>query len=125
MIRSILDYCQLFHLFANHSSQRHSRRIVGKVEEESDTLQTAVLLEIAGEETGGFQVDTHGTENNGEVLLVAVMNTLVGDTLLLNQTGLSANLGGDFVVRKTGGGEDGNLLSSGNRVHGVDGRDTS
>jgi hypothetical protein len=30
-----------------------------------------------------------------------------------------------FVVRKTGGGENGNLLATGNGVHGVDGRDTS
>jgi len=70
------------------------------------------------------QVDTHGTENNGEVLLVAVVNTLVGDALLLDETSLSANLGGNFVVRQTGGRENGNLLSSGNRVHGINGRDT-
>ena len=102
----------------------YARRIVSEVKEESNTLQTAVLLEVAGEETSGFQVDTHGTENNGEVLLVAVMNTLVGDALLLDETSLSANLGGNFVVRQTGGREDGNLLSSGNRVHGINGRDT-
>lgn len=102
----------------------YSRRIVGEVKEEGGTLQTAVLLEIAGEETSGFQVNTHSTEDNGEVLLVAIVDTLIGDTLLLDKTSLSANLGGDFVVRQTGGGEDGDLLSSGNRVHGVDGRDT-
>jgi len=41
-----------------------------------------------------------------------------------DQTSLSANLRGDFVVRKTGGGENGNFLSTGNRVHGVNGGDT-
>ncbi|KAI6769729.1 hypothetical protein HG530_004358 [Fusarium avenaceum] len=107
----------------HHSKQKD--QIVGEVKEEGGTLQTAVLLEIAGEETSGFQVNTHSTEDNGEVLLVAIVDTLIGDTLLLDKTSLSANLGGDFVVRQTGGGEDGDLLSSGNRVHGVDGRDTS
>jgi hypothetical protein len=43
---------------------------------------------------------------------------------LSNQTGLSTNLRSDFVVGKTRGGEDGNLLTTGNRVHRVDGGDT-
>jgi hypothetical protein len=43
---------------------------------------------------------------------------------LSDQAGLSTNLRGDFVVGKTGRGEDGNLLTAGNRVHRVDGRDT-
>lgn len=108
----------------NGSDWMHARRIVGEVEEEGDTLQAAVLLEITGEETGSFQVDTHGTEDDGEVLLVAIVDTLVGNALLLDQASLSTNLGGDFVVGQTGGGEDGDLLSSGNRVHRVDGGDS-
>ncbi|KAI6761576.1 hypothetical protein HG531_002129 [Fusarium graminearum] len=99
-------------------------QIGNRVKEKSGALQTAVLLKIAGEEAGGFQVNTHSTEDDGEVLFVSVMNTLVGDALLLHETSLSTNLGGDFVVRQTGGREDGNLLSSSNRVHGVDGRNT-
>lgn len=55
---------------------------------------------------------------------MAVVHALVGDTLLLHQTGLATNLSSDFVVGKTGGGEDGNLLASSNRVHGIDGGDT-
>lgn len=102
----------------------NSRRIVGKVEEKSDTLQGTVLLEIAGEESGSLQVDTHGTENDGEVLLVAVVDTLVGDTLLLDETSLSANLGGDFVVRQTRRREDWDLLATSDGVHGVNSRDT-
>jgi hypothetical protein len=101
------------------------RRIVGKVEEQSGTFQTAILLKVAGEETGSFQVDTHGTKDNGEVLLVSIVGTLVGDALLLDQASLSANLGGNFVMGETGSREDGNLLATGNRVHRIDGRDTS
>jgi hypothetical protein len=55
---------------------------------------------------------------------VTVVNALVNPGRSTDQRGLSANLGGDFVVRKTGGGEDGDLLTTGDRVHGVDGRDT-
>lgn len=55
---------------------------------------------------------------------MAVVDTLVCDALALHQPGLPANLGGDFVVRETGGGENGDLLAARNRVHGVDGRDT-
>jgi hypothetical protein len=56
---------------------------------------------------------------------VAVVNTLVDLSRSADQRGLSANLGGDFVVRKTGRGEDRDLLTTSDRVHGVDGRDTS
>jgi hypothetical protein len=100
----------------------YSRRVVGQVQEQRDTLHAAVLLKVSCEEAARLQVDTHGTEDNGEVVLVAVVHALVG---CANQTGLSANLGGDFVVRQTGRGEDGDLLAAGNRVHRVDGRDTS
>jgi hypothetical protein len=48
------------------------------------------------------------------------VNTLGG----LDQTSLSTNLGGDLVVRQTSGREDGNLLTTSNRVHSVNGRDT-
>lgn len=96
------------------------RWIISQVQEERDSLHASVLLKVAGEESAGFQVDTHGTEDDGEVVLVVIVNTLGR----LNQTGLSTDLGGNFVVRKTSGREDGNLLTTGNGVHGVDGRDT-
>jgi len=113
---------------AEHQAEQYVqddlRRIVGKVKEESGALQTAVLLEVAGEETSGLQVNTHGGEDDGEVLLVVIMNTLARDTVTLNQTGLPTNLGGDFIVRETGSGENRNLLPTSNRVHGVNSRDT-
>ena len=77
----------------------YARRIVGEVQEECNTLQTAVFLKVAGEETGSFQVNTHSTEDDREILLVTVMNALVSDALLLDEASLSANLGSDFVVR--------------------------
>lgn len=43
---------------------------------------------------------------------------------LVDQTCLTTNLCSDFIVGKTSCGEDGDLLSSGNGVHGVDGGDT-
>lgn len=71
------------------------RRIVCQVEEQSDTLHTAVLFEVAREEATGLQVDTHSTEDNGEVVVVVVVYTLGG---LSDKTSLSANLRSDFVV---------------------------
>lgn len=97
------------------------RGVVCQVQEQSDTLHTAVLLKVPREEATCLQVDTHGTEDDGEVVLVVVVHALVG---LSNQTGLSTNLGGDFVVGETGRRKDGNLLATGDRVHRVDGGDT-
>jgi hypothetical protein len=120
MIRSILGSISNVYL----SAKRDLRRIVGQVQEQSDTLQTSILLEISGEETSSFQVDTHSSKDNREILLVSIMCTLIRDTLLLNQTSLSTNLSSDFVMRETGSGENWNLLSTGNRVHRIDSRDT-
>lgn len=104
--------------------KQDERGVIGKVKEESDTLQTAVLFKVAGEKTGGLQVNTHSTEDNREVVLVAIVHALVRDTLLLHQACLPTNLGGNLVMWETGSGEDGNLLATGDRVHGVDGGDT-
>ncbi|KAH3674917.1 hypothetical protein WICPIJ_009426 [Wickerhamomyces pijperi] len=95
--------------------------IVGQVQEQRGSLQGPILFEITLEETGSLQVDTHGSEDNGEVLLVAIMDVLGWS----NQPGLSTDLGGNFVVWQTGSGENWDLLTSGNGVHGVDGGDTS
>ena len=43
---------------------------------------------------------------------------------LAYQTSLSANLSSNLVVWETGGGKNGNLLTTGDGVHGVDGGDT-
>lgn len=98
------------------------RRVVGKVKEESDTLHAAILLEIAREEATRLHVNTHGREHDREVLLMAIVDTLCR---LLDQTSLSTDLSSNLIVRKTGGGEDRDLLSSSNGVHRVDSGDTS
>src|SRR3569833_1913383 len=103
----------------------YSRWVIGKVEEECNFLQTAVFLKVASKEPSRFQVHSHGGEDNGEVLLVTVMNTFVRDTLSLHQTSLATNLGCNLVVVKTGSREDGNLLPACNRVHRVDSRNSS
>ena len=48
--------------------------VVRKVEEERDTVQTAVLFEILLEEAGSLHVHTHGGEHDGEVVFVAVVH---------------------------------------------------
>jgi hypothetical protein len=117
MIRSMLCRVSRNFLHAPH----HLRRVVGQVQEQGDTLHTAVLLEVLGEEAARLQVDTHGTEDDREVVVVVIVHTLCW---LSDQAGLSANLRGDLVMRQTGRGEDGNLLATGDRVHRVNGGDT-
>lgn len=97
------------------------RRVISQVQEQRDTLHTAVLLEITGEETASLHVDTHSCEDDREVLFVSVVDVL---SRLADQASLATNLGSNFVVWKTGSGENGNLLTTSNGVHSIDGRDT-
>jgi hypothetical protein len=97
------------------------RRVIGQVQEKCCTLHRTVFFKVLGEESASFQVDTHGTKDNGEVVVVLVVDALVA---LLYQTSLSTNLSGDFVVGKTSGGEDGNFLTTSDGIHRVDGGDT-
>mmetsp|Transcript_8400 Transcript_8400/g.12793 ORF Transcript_8400/g.12793 Transcript_8400/m.12793 type:complete len:334 (+) Transcript_8400:495-1496(+) len=94
--------------------------VVGVVHEQHDTVHGAVHLEVGLEETGSLQVDSHSGEHNSEVLI-----RVIQDVLALDERGLSANLSSDFVMGETGSGEEGDLLSSGDGSHGIDGGDTS
>jgi hypothetical protein len=69
----------------------NSRRIIGQVHEQSDSIQTTVLLEVLLEESGCLHVDSHGTKNDGEIIGVTVMNTL-GGSRSVNQTRLTTDL---------------------------------
>ena len=121
MIRSML-FDSLAHPFHNViDTLFHSRRIIGQVQEQRDTLHTAILLKVSREESRRLQIDTHGTKHDGEVLLVTIVYILCG---LADQTCLPTDLRCDFVVGETGGGEDGDFLAASDRVHGVDGGDT-
>ena len=93
--------------------------VVGVVHEEDDTVHGAVHLELLLEETSGLQVDTHSGEDQSEILIGVIQHILA-----LDEGGLTADLGTNVVVRETGSGEKRNLLSSGNRGHGIDGGDT-
>lgn len=97
------------------------RWVVGQVQEQGDTLHTAILFKISREKATRLQVDTHGTENDGKVLLVSVVNIFCRFT---NQTSLAANLSGDLVMWQTGSGENGDLLATGNGVHCIDSGNT-
>src|SRR4051812_17309013 len=96
----------------------HSRWIVRQVQEQSDTFHAAVLFKVSSEESASFQIDTHSTEDNGEILLMSIMYILCW---LPYKTSLSTNLRGDFVVWKTSCGKYGDLLTARDGVHCVDG----
>mmetsp|Transcript_3470 Transcript_3470/g.7235 ORF Transcript_3470/g.7235 Transcript_3470/m.7235 type:complete len:264 (-) Transcript_3470:535-1326(-) len=93
-------------------------RVVSQVEEEGRALHGTALLEIGAEEPSRFHVHTHGPENDGEVLLVRVNGIFEFD-----EGGLTGDLGSHLIVGKSSGGEDGDLLPAGDRVHDVDGGD--
>jgi hypothetical protein len=67
------------------------------------------------EESSSLHVDTHGSEDNGEVILVTIVYTL-GSAWSVDETGLSTNLSSNVVVGQTSGTEDRDLLTSGNGV---------
>ena len=89
--------------------------IVRQVQKQGGTLHRSTLLEITAEESCRFHVHSHGTKDNGKVLLVGVEGVLE-----LDEGGLSGDLGSHFVVWEAGGGEDGDFLTTGDRVHDVD-----
>jgi hypothetical protein len=90
--------------------------IVCLVHEEDGLFHGTVLLEFGTEETGGFLIDTHSSEDDAEIF---------GFTVLLDETGLTHNLGSDVVVGETSTREERNLLTTRNGGHDIDGGDTS
>lgn len=72
-----------------------ARGVVGKVEEERNTVERSVLLEVLLEEPGGLHVDSHRGEDDREVVLVAVVDTL-GGSRPLDEASLATDLGGDL-----------------------------
>ena len=74
---------------------QHSRRIVGQVQEQRNSIQGSVLLEILFEESSSLHVDSHSSEDDREVILVSVVDSL-GGSWTLDETSLSTDLGGDL-----------------------------
>jgi hypothetical protein len=94
--------------------------IIGVIHEKDDSVHGAIDFEVSLEESSSLQVDSHSRENNGEVLI-----TVIKHILSFDEGSLSADLGTNLVMGKTGSGEEWDLLSSGNGGHGIDGGDTS
>lgn len=81
-------------------------------------------MEILSKESSRLGIDSHGGKDNGEIILVIVLDIGVGK-VALDEAGLATNLGCNLVVGKTSGGEDWNLLAARNGVHRVEGGETS
>lgn len=84
-------------------AERCARRVVGQVEEEGDTVERSILLEVLTEEAGRLHVDSHGGKDDGEVVLVAVVNALgrrrfgvALGRLLVHESGLTTDLRGNL-----------------------------
>lgn len=87
MIRSILESAM---------DDGDLRRVGRKVDEEGRVGNTSTFFEILFEESGGFHVDTHCSEDDGEIVFVAIVNTFASAGTL-DQTGLATDLCGDLV----------------------------
>jgi hypothetical protein len=104
MIRSILRTAsaELASRTKYASGYSRLRRVVGQVHEQGNSIQTTVLFEVLLEEPSSLHVDTHGTENDREVVGVSVMYTLGGSRTVdgitgsVHKTSLTTDLGGDL-----------------------------
>jgi hypothetical protein len=92
MIRSILIVSQ-----ASNERREDVRRVRGQIDEKSTVGNSSALLEVLLEEPGSFHVNTHSSKDDGEIVLVSIVNTL-GGSWSADQTGLSTNLGSNVVV---------------------------
>lgn len=63
--------------------------VIRQVQEERDTVQTAILFEVLLEEPSSLHVDTHGREHHGEVVFVSIVDVFRG---AFDQAGLSYDL---------------------------------
>mmetsp|Transcript_17892 Transcript_17892/g.29922 ORF Transcript_17892/g.29922 Transcript_17892/m.29922 type:complete len:233 (-) Transcript_17892:533-1231(-) len=83
-------------------------RIIGKIQEKGGTLHGTRFFEVISEKSRSFHVHTHGSEYNGEILLMAIHAILQ-----THKGSLTTDLRRHFIVRKTSGRKQGNLLSTG------------
>jgi hypothetical protein len=79
-----------------------------------------VLFEILLEVSSYFHGHSHGAKYDGEVIFGVIV-----DILTLDKGGLTTNLGTNVVMGETTGREEGDLLTTSDGVHQIDGRDTS
>ena len=93
--------------------------IIGMIHEKDNSIHGAINLEVSLEESSSFQVDTHCRKNNGEVLI-----TVIKHIFSFDKGSLSTDLSTNLVMGETSSGEEWDLLSSGNRGHGINGGDT-
>jgi hypothetical protein len=75
-----------------------ARRVGSQIDEKGTVGDSSTLLKVLLEEPGSLHVDTHGGKDDGEIVLVAIVNTL-GGSGSLDKTSLSTNLGSNVVVR--------------------------
>jgi len=73
----------------------YPRWIWGQIDEEGTVADTAAFFKVLLEEPRRLHIDTHGSEDDGEVVFVTVVYAL-GSSGPLDETCLTADLGGDL-----------------------------
>lgn len=91
-MRSMLRW---FNVLGHTQRAKDLRRVVCKVQEKGDSFHAAVLLEVSCEEPTRLEIDTHGTENDREVVLVPIVDVF---GRFANETCLTTYLRCNLVV---------------------------
>jgi len=79
------------------------RWIIGQIQEQAHVLHGSVLFKVLLKESSSLHVDSHGSEDNGEIVAAVVHDVLSLRAMLLDQASLATDLGSDLVVRQTSG----------------------
>ena len=75
-----------------------SRRVRGEIDEQSRIADTAALCEVLHEESSRLHVDTHSREDDREIVLVIIVNSLCSTWPMFDETSLPANLSGNLMI---------------------------
>uniref|UniRef100_A0A7C9AXN5 Uncharacterized protein n=1 Tax=Opuntia streptacantha TaxID=393608 RepID=A0A7C9AXN5_OPUST len=102
-----------------------NRRVIGQIQKEGDSLHGSILLKITFEELCSFHVNTHSCEHNGKIVFFTILNEIVRLLQPLYQPSLTTDLCSNLIMRKTSSRKERNLLSSSNRIHDINGRNSS
>jgi len=77
MIRSILRYCQKL-ILLRPGAMGDVRWVIGQIQEQGDPLEGAILFEVTSEKATRFQVHTHSSKDDREIVLMVVVDTFGG-----------------------------------------------
>jgi hypothetical protein len=92
LVRVVLSRCER----KSRGDDTLDRRVIRKVEEQRDTVETAILFKVLLEEPRGLHVNTHCGKHDGKVVFMSIMHVL---RRALDEAGLPDNLRSNLRIR--------------------------